>query len=153
MPTLEERVQRIEDIEAIRSIKMRYSSYCDEGYPADKIAGLFVEKGVWNGGDFGVFKGRQAIHDGFVKIPEMISFAMHYVLNHEVDIASSGTEGTGQVYFFGTHTINGRAMVLSLIYDETYKKIDGQWYFDVMNLNIKYVTPYESGWVKERMAV
>ena len=153
MPTLEERVQRIEDIEAIRRIKMRYSSYCDEGYPADKISGLFVEDGVWDGGAFGVFEGRQAIHDGFVKMPDIISFAMHYVMNHEVDVAQSGTEATGQVYFFGTHTINGKAMFLSLIYDETYKKVDGQWYFNVVKLNLNYVTPYESGWVKQRMAV
>ena len=153
MATLEERVQRIEDIEDIRRMKMRYSSYCDEGYPPDKIADLFIEDGVWNGGEFGVFNGRQAIHDGFAKIPEIISFAMHYCMNHEVDIASSGTEATGQVYFFGTHTINGRAMFLSLIYDETYRKVNDRWYFDVVNLKLNFVTPYESGWVKEPMAV
>ena len=31
-PTLEERIQHLEDIEALRRLKARYAAYCDEDY-------------------------------------------------------------------------------------------------------------------------
>ena len=40
--TLEERLQRIEDIEAIRLLKHRYCAFCDDNYDADGIAALFT---------------------------------------------------------------------------------------------------------------
>ena len=153
MTTLEERVQRLEDIEAIRSMKMAYARYCDDDYRAEEIAELFTQDGVWDGGVFGVYNGRDAVRDFFANISKQITFALHYNVNHEVDIAPSGTEATGHVLFLGTHTIDGRAMFLGITYDDRYRKIDGRWYFSVMKLNVHYVTPYESGWVKEPMAV
>ena len=48
--TLEERLQRIEDIEAIRLLKHRYCAFCDDNYDADGIAALFTENAVWDAG-------------------------------------------------------------------------------------------------------
>ena len=70
MTTLEERVLRIEDIEAIRSMKMAYARYCDDDYKADEIAELFTEDGVWDGGVFGVYNGRDHMGpDGVILWP------------------------------------------------------------------------------------
>src|SRR5262245_11383232 len=44
---------RIEDIEAIKILKARYGYYCDDSYNPDGISSLFVEDGVWDGGQFG----------------------------------------------------------------------------------------------------
>jgi SnoaL-like domain len=62
MPTLEERVQRLEDIEDIRRLKIRYAGLCDAQYDLDGLASLFTDDAVWDGGsDFGVYQGKQAI--------------------------------------------------------------------------------------------
>ena len=50
MTSLEERVQRLEDVEAIKVLKAEYCAYCDDHYDPDGIASLFVEHGVWDGG-------------------------------------------------------------------------------------------------------
>ena len=45
--SLEERIQRLEDIEAIKQLKVRYSHICDDDHNPDDIASLFVEDEIW----------------------------------------------------------------------------------------------------------
>ena len=39
---LEQRIQALEDIEAIKKLKHSYCAYCDDQYDADALADLFV---------------------------------------------------------------------------------------------------------------
>lgn len=54
------KVQEQEDIEVIKQLKARYCLYVDTGEP-DKVADLFVEQAVWDGGVVGRYEGREAI--------------------------------------------------------------------------------------------
>ena len=57
--TLEERIQRLEDIEAIRRLKHRCMAYADDGYDAESIVTLITPDAVWDGGEaFGRQEGR-----------------------------------------------------------------------------------------------
>jgi len=47
---------QLEDIEAIKILKARYGYYCDDSYNPDGISSLFIEHGVWYGGQFGAMK-------------------------------------------------------------------------------------------------
>jgi hypothetical protein len=44
---LEQRLQVLEDAEAIRNLKARYAAFCDSQYDADGIAMLFTEDALW----------------------------------------------------------------------------------------------------------
>ena len=48
---LERRIRRLEDIEALRTLKHRYATYCDDGYDAGRLAPLFTDDAIWDGGD------------------------------------------------------------------------------------------------------
>ena len=72
--TLEERVQRLEDIESIKQLKVRYSHICDDDHNPDKIASLFVEDGIWESPDFGVAKGHAEIEALFQNFKKMFLF-------------------------------------------------------------------------------
>ena len=61
---LERGIRVLEDIEAIRNLKMRYAAYCDDDYNPDGIAQLFVEDAVWESSSLGNFQGREAIRGG-----------------------------------------------------------------------------------------
>ena len=50
MPSIEERVQRLEDESEIKRLKAKYCEFCDNSYDADEIASLFIQDGVWDGG-------------------------------------------------------------------------------------------------------
>ena len=81
MPTLEERVQRLEDIEDIRRLKIRYAQFCDAQYDPDGIASCFTDDAVWDGGSaFGVHQGKQAIRTFFAGVSKQITFALHYMI-------------------------------------------------------------------------
>ena len=76
---LERRVQRLEDLEAIRDLKARYAAACDNGYDADTLAAMFTEDAVWDGATLGRHVGREAIRAFFQGSSSRISFARHHV--------------------------------------------------------------------------
>ncbi|HTY56039.1 MAG TPA: nuclear transport factor 2 family protein [Candidatus Binataceae bacterium] len=146
---LEERIQRIEDIEAIRKLKARYCAFCDNGYDAHGLAALFTEDAVWDGGAFGYFEGRKAIHDFFAGISKRLSFAMHYVMNPLIDV--EGDHATGRWYLFEPCTFDGSEPVWgAAYYDDRYIKVGGVWKFQSVKITSSFWTPYEQGWVKKR---
>jgi hypothetical protein len=80
--TLEERVDRLESIDAIKRLKAVYCMYCDAKYDAEGICSLFIEDGVWDGGpSFGRYEGHKQIRRFFERISGDILFAAHLVLN------------------------------------------------------------------------
>lgn len=61
MPSLEERVQRLEDIEAITQVLLNYGRHLD-ARDFKSYAGLFAAQGVWDGG-FGAATTPDGIYD------------------------------------------------------------------------------------------
>ena len=59
--SIEARIQRLEDIEAIKQNKARNCAHCDNDYAPDALAELFTEDAIWDGGVFGLHEVREAI--------------------------------------------------------------------------------------------
>ena len=150
---LEKRITALEDIEAIKVLKARYSVYCDEGYNPDAIADLFIEDGVWDGGGFGRYEGRAAIREFFSEASQILPFAVHMVMNPIIEVAGDTAKGTW--YFFGAFTLaNGnRAAWGSSRYDDEYVKVNGNWKYKSLKGTPFFWTPFDEGWVKEKFAV
>ena len=146
MVTLEERVQRLEDVEAIKRLKITYAELCDDGFPPDELVALWTPDGVWDAGEFGRFVGHEAMRAYWAETARVTSFAHHYMVNHVVDLASSGEEATGRCYLLGTATREGQAYWMAVRYRESYRKVDGTWFFTDMTLLPSFMTPYERSW-------
>lgn len=151
MPTLEERVQRLEDIEAIRRLKIRYAQLCDANYDPDGLAALFTEDAVFEGGALGNYNGREAIRQFMAGVSKQLTFAVHFMIGHMIDVAPSGTEATGSWYLLDAVTANGRADWIAVTYDDRYRKVDGQWLFSHVKVNFAFWTHFDTGWVKDPM--
>ncbi|MFT5390567.1 MAG: hypothetical protein ACI8PT_000752 [Gammaproteobacteria bacterium] len=50
LKSLERRIARIEDLEAIKQLKARYCDVCDDNHNLDRITDIFTEDGIWEGG-------------------------------------------------------------------------------------------------------
>jgi hypothetical protein len=130
MPTIEERIARLEDVEAIRRLKAHYCEVCDDAHNPDAIIELFTEDGTWeNTGPHGTHNGRGAIREAFDGFRELISFSQHNVTNLILDVSDDGSNATGTWHFHGLLKHGDAQAFWALArYEETYRKVDGRWF-------------------------
>ena len=144
------RLQRLEDIEAIRKLKHAYCYACDDGYNTDKLRPLFAVDAVWEAEGFGRYVGPDEICTFFEGVSSQIVAAAHLVMNDVIEISDDGMTATGVWRNCQPVTAMSdgkqQAMWMLARYDEEYVKIGGRWYFRELVASIQYAAPYETGW-------
>ena len=146
MTALEQRLTRMEDIEAIKQLKAEYCDICDDDHNPDRITTIFAEDGIWEGAGFGKAQGHAAIRELFKKFQTMISFSQHQVLNPVIKI--DGDRATGIWYFFGPFTFykDNQAKWLAARYQDDYVKVNGEWKIQHLRARGRMSTDYEKSW-------
>ena len=152
MEELEKRIKALEDVEAIKMLKARYCAFCDDGYDADGIAGLFVEDGLWDGGMRGQAEGREEMRSFFRRAPQRLPFAIHMVMNPIIQVEGDIARGTWYLFQPCTFAEGDRVVWGSARYDEEYVRVDGEWMFSSLKLTSFFWTPFDKGWARERFA-
>ena len=146
---LEKRITVLEDIEAIKQLKARYCAVCDDDHNPDKITTLFVEDGIWEGGDFGKAQGHAAIRKLFEGFQKLISFSQHNVMNPIIEV--DGNRAKGVWYLLGPFTFrkdNG-ARWIACKYEDDYVKVNGEWKYQHLRAVIRVQAEYEKGWASK----
>src|SRR4051812_23692141 len=154
---IEARIQRLEDIEAIRDLKMAYAKLCDEGYDADGIVGLFAENEdvSWESDVFGTYNGRDEIHRWFDNVDAEILWALHLMINPRVEVADNGQTATGSFYLLELATMTSLgggdpdAVIMTGKYADEFVKVDGEWKFKRIVVNFEQASNLDQGWVKQ----
>ena len=150
MASIEERLARLEAIEAIKQLKAHYCALCDRDYEPDGLAACFAPDAYWDGGPFGRYEGREAIRGFFKGISGNIKFAAHLVLNPIITVHSATTaSGKWRLIMPCTATNDSGALEARWLlseYDETYVQIDGQWLFQRLDLTVNFYSPHLKGW-------
>ena len=146
MTELEQRITRIEDLEAIKQLKATYCDICDDDHNPDRITTIFAEDGIWEGAGFGKAQGHTAIRELFKKFQTMISFSQHQVMNPIIKI--DGERATGIWYFFGPFTFykDNQAKWLAARYEDDYVKVNGEWKIQHLRARGRMHTNYEESW-------
>ena len=124
---LEQRITRLEDIEAIKQLKARYCEICDDMHNPDRVTSVFVEDAIWESPDFGKAEGHAAIRELFRKFQNLFSFSQHNIMNPIIEV--NGDRATGVWYIMGpwTYAESDDEKWLALRYDDDYVKINGEW--------------------------
>jgi hypothetical protein len=148
------RLQRPEAAEAIRCLKAHYCDLCDEGYDADKLSELFISDATWDGGDLGIFIGRDKIHRFFSNMPRVMSFAIHHITNSAIHVSEDASSAQGRWYLLQTARMqkDGQAVWLAARYNDDLVFVDDAWKFEKVKIETRFVTPYEDGWGKTPFA-
>lgn len=148
MAELEQRLTRLEDIEAIKQLKARYCEICDDDHNPDRITTIFVEDGIWEAGKFGKGQGHAAIRELFQDFQKMISFSQHMVMNPIIEV--DGDRATGTWYFFGPFTFGKTTAKWQAVrYEDDYVKVNGEWKYQHLRAHIRMSADYETGWAKQ----
>lgn len=143
------RIQRLEDVEAIKRLKARYCLYVDTGEP-DKVADLFTADAVWDGGVVGRYEGREAIRAFMRDLPKFLSFALHHVMNPLIEV--DGDQASGHWYLIEPCTLakTDQAVWGTATYQDRYRREDGAWRFAAVTLRPEFWTPYDQGWARQK---
>lgn len=149
---LAKRIQILEDIESIKDLKALYAEVCDDKYNPKRMADLFTDDAVWDGGDhFGVHHGRSAVIKFFAGVSDTIVFARHYFVQPRLKVDGRDL-ATGSWYMWMVGTFRGnkgdKAVFFAGIEEEVYQKVNGKWFFKKLKLHSDFITPYEEGWHK-----
>jgi hypothetical protein len=145
--TLEQRITRLEDLEAIKQLKARYCEVCDDDHNHEQVPALFTDDAVWQGEGIGKATGHAEIVELFRSFQAAISFSQHMVQNPIIEI--TGDTATGRWYFFGTFTYykGDVRRWQAARYHEDYEKHAGVWM--IKHLRVKppvFSARYETGW-------
>jgi len=139
MNELEKRITRLEDIEAIKQLKIRYSHICDDMHNPDTICSVFAEDGIWESPDFGKAVGHAEIRELFRNFQKLFSFSQHNMTNPLIEV--NGNRATGVWYISGPwdYTETGEKKWFALRYDDEYVKINGEWKYSHLRVAMRMV--------------
>lgn len=148
--TIEQEVRRLGAIEDIKQLKAIYCAHCDNNYDPDKLAAMFVEDATWDGGDFGVHRGRKEIHTFFSGISGAIVFAGHMVVNPIIEVAEDGLSATGKWWLIMPCTVDEEGTKesrwLFAEYSDEYVCVDDEWLYKSLKLQLHHFVPHLKGW-------
>ena len=141
------RLQRLEDIEAIRQLKARYCQACDDDHNPDKLGPLFAEDAVWEASSVGKAEGRAAIQKllGDIGRSGTIRNSAHNVMNPIIEVDGDSATGEWRLIMLYTGINPDKSIHFSRIigwYKERYTRINGQWHFAYLYCQVEESAPY-----------
>jgi hypothetical protein len=158
---LEVRLARIEAQDAVRKVKAAYMQGLDDRLRG-AVADLFWEDAIWEGlpdrapegeapvGTGSRIVGRAAIAESFVSAAAAMSFTAHFLTNEAIEV--DGERATGRWKLLQACTAGReRAFWQAGVYTDDFECRDGVWKFSHLRLAMDFRTPYDEGWVTNRM--
>jgi hypothetical protein len=150
---LSARLQRFEDIEAIKRLKARYAECADRG---KNLMELCADDIVWDGGErFGRHVGKQAFREFGQRNAKVITWTLHYMIPSEIEVSDDGESARGAWYLWELAIMpkadgEAEAVWIGGTYEDTFVKEQGRWKFKTVTLRLDVLSPYGDGWVKTR---
>jgi uncharacterized protein (TIGR02246 family) len=149
MSTVAERVQRLEDIEAIRALDAEYTRRLDTA-DWEGLAGLFTPDGEFIGLD------RASGHEELVAFFSGLAAGgltafWHYVTNLEIDL--DGDAATVRSALWQPCVQGGVPHIAAGHYQDVVLRHGGRWRYRSKQVSFDYFTPLAEGWEHGRFSL
>jgi uncharacterized protein (TIGR02246 family) len=147
--SLEARLARLEDIEAIRQLKARYCQACDDDHNPDAVAACFIEDGLWEGADLGVHaRGHQAIRDyiGGVRASGRVNSPAHMVMNPIISVDGDAATAHWRFVMMYANRSDPSATHFHRIvgfYQDEYVRTDAGWLMSALRVTVQENNEYK----------
>lgn len=151
-------LRRLEHRVAIEELHGRYAELCDQGFPPDRIADLFVADGVWESAPNGVTRrGRDEIAEHFRVAGAAYPWALHVNVPVRITLAEDERHATGVWYLLmpcvdetgGT----ARAGWLAGRYDNEFVWRDGCWRYRRIHVDFGLMAHHLGDWSQDRYSL
>ena len=146
--TLEQRIQRLEDIEEIRQLRMKYHINTNDGH-FDRMWEQFTEDAYVDFGYISRAQGREEIKALFLRIPKNLPLVKQFIHNHLVEV--NGDEATGISYLDARYAQGGDSVMVAARFDEIYVRTPEGWRIKRMGLELYFSVPITVGWAGEEL--
>ena len=148
---LETRIKILEDIEAIKQEKSRYV-YCLDVRDWDGVLEHYTEDAKVDFGDLGQYEGSEEMVKYFKEdFPPLISFTIHMTQDPIIEVNGDTAKGRWYMHESLTFAATNRASWGAARYDDELVRVNGKWKVRRCNITIFYLSPFDEGWVKNRM--
>lgn len=157
LKTIEARLQRLEDVEAIKEIWIRYSQASDNAHNLDVMLPLFAKDAIFDiGSGYGTYRGHDEIGK-FLGGPanKIIPWSLHYMVSPLIEVAEDGKTARGFWYLWEiakmVDPVTGQeeAVWIGGTYNNEFIKENGEWKLQIVRLKMELMSPYSEGWVKK----
>jgi hypothetical protein len=123
--SLEARLSRLENIEAIRRLKFRQMSALDAGDPVG-VSEAYTVDALWEGGNERR-DGRAVIREVMTRNMARTGWFFHVVDNPEIDVADDGLHATGKWKLLEWSLTEGKRYWMLCRFEDRYRKENGEW--------------------------
>lgn len=145
MSSIEERLQVLEDREAIREVIANYCRGVDQKDEA-LFLGLWEDDAKWTIGDpFGNHVGLQQIKAILGAIWEGLPETHHFTTNSVITVTGQTASAVSDVDCTATDA-KGRALLIAATYWDDLRKTSDTWKFTERKVKIHYMTPVVEPW-------
>lgn len=143
MTTIEQRIQRLEDIDAINQLRAHYCHLLDER-DWDAFIDLFTPDGTFKG--LAEANGHDELRIFFGEtVPRLGEGFWHFCTNGTVDV--HGDTATGRISMEYLSVKGGASYVSAGHYDDHLVRVGDQWRFKARHLTFYYFAPLEKGFI------
>jgi hypothetical protein len=153
---LAERVARIEDIQAIRTLWAHYAYLADTESSGVSISHLHTENARWEAvgpGNFGRYEGKDEIRSFFEHLYAVSPFRHHAMTNDYLDLADDRLSAIGRWKLTDLCTMgieDAEAVLLLGDYEIGFVKGSAGWLIDAVTLKTAAWSDWSLGWVRQR---
>jgi len=145
---------RLRDLEAVHEIMNLESQYAfaADTRQVDLYLDLFTEDGVIDLRPYGErIEGREAIRRFREASPEKVASSVHYL--HNPHIVVDGNRARGRFYWLAAlHWVaTDEAVWSSGYYQDEFVRTEEGWKIKEKRMTWFFRTPYDKGWVKEKI--
>ena len=142
MSSLEARIQRLEDVEAIRTLDAAYCRLLDDG-DWSEVVQLFTPDGVFDG--LSVVRGHADLLAFFSRLADGgLTAFWHHVSNLEVDV--QGDQASVRSLLWQPCVVHGVPHVAAGRYADRLLRTGAGWRYELKQVRFFYWGPMAEGW-------
>ncbi len=142
MTSLEERIQVLEDKDAIRELTAKYC-YAVVRQDSQALLNMFTEDGEFHMPPQFNFRGREQLAQLYQDKIEEVG-PKPFIQNHVIQI--DGDTATGNCAVEIRLVDEGKAFTACGHYDDVYRRINGEWKFARRDFELYHWVPLAEGW-------
>lgn len=145
---LEQRIQRLEDIEDIRALRFKYHDYLNRSL-FDRMSSLYTDDAIVQIDYVARAERIEAVHAFFINIPKTLDFIKQFIHNHLVEI--DGDTAIGVAYMDARYAAAGESVIVAGRFDEKYRRTEGGWKITETLVTLYFSVPLSLGWASSNL--